>query len=76
MDAPYQGAADVHVFPANLDLPGVGVLEIFVGDRTLTAVAPRLFDNPMSTGCSTGRRGLFERRRLRSGTAPPVARPA
>lgn len=145
MDAPYQGAPDVHVFPANLPLPGIGVLpinafllmaeepvlidtgigvdtddfvaavssmmdlkdlkwlwlthddadhtgsiarimelapnatlvthamsalrmgtwwqvpmdrvhairfgdEIHVGDRTLTAVAPPLFDNPMSTG--------------------------
>lgn len=145
MDAPYQSAPDVHVFPANLSLPGVGVLpinafllmaeepvlidtgigidtedfiaavstvidlerlkwiwlthddadhtgsirrvmelapnarlvthansalrmsswwpvpldrvhairfgdEIHVGDRTLTAVAPPLFDNPMSTG--------------------------
>jgi flavorubredoxin len=28
MDAPYQGAPDVHVFPANLPLPGVGVLPI------------------------------------------------
>lgn len=152
MDAPYQGSSDVHVFPANLSLPGVGVLpvnayllmaeepvlidtgigidtedfltavssflpleqlkwvwlthddadhtgsiqrvmelapnatlvthamsalrmstwwpvplervhairfgdEIHVGDRTLTAIAPPLFDNPMSTGCldqSTG----------------------
>lgn len=145
MDSPYQGAPDVHVLPANLPLPGVGVLpvnayllmseepvlidagigmdsddfvaalssfldlkdlkwiwlthddadhtgsiqrvmelapnaklvthgfsafrmatwwpvpmdrvhairfgdEIHVGDRTLTAVAPPLFDNPMSTG--------------------------
>ncbi len=145
MDSPYQAAPDVHVFPANLPLPGVGVLpinayllmseepvlidggigydsdefveavgsvvdleslkwvwlthddadhtggiekimqlapnaklvthafsalrmstwwqvpmdrvhairvgdEIHVGDRTLTAVAPPLFDNPMSTG--------------------------
>lgn len=152
MDAPYQGSSDVYVFPANLSLPGVGVLpvnayllmaeepvlidtgigidtedflsavssflpleqlkwvwlthddadhtgsiqrvmelapnatlvthamsalrmstwwpvplervhairfgdEIHVGDRTLTAIAPPLFDNPMSTGCldqSTG----------------------
>ena len=28
MDAPYQAAPDVHVFPANLPLPGVGVLPI------------------------------------------------
>ncbi len=154
MDAPYQGAADVHVFPANLDLPGVGVLpvnayllmaeepvlidtgigidgddfvaavssvvdlnelkwvwlthddadhtgsiqrimdlapnaklvthgfsalrmgtwwpvpmervhairfgdEIHVGDRTLTAVAPPLFDNPMSTGVLDRSTGAF-----------------
>jgi glyoxylase-like metal-dependent hydrolase (beta-lactamase superfamily II) len=28
MDAPYQGSSDVHVFPANLSIPGVGVLPI------------------------------------------------
>lgn len=28
MDAPYQAAPDVHVFPANVPLPGVGVLPI------------------------------------------------
>jgi|1186.fasta_scaffold43654_1 glyoxylase-like metal-dependent hydrolase (beta-lactamase superfamily II) len=28
MDAPYQGSSDVHVFPANLPLPGIGVLPI------------------------------------------------
>ncbi len=28
MDAPYQGAPDVHVFPANLSMPGIGVLPI------------------------------------------------
>ncbi len=28
MDAPYQGSSDVHVFPANLGIPGVGVLPI------------------------------------------------
>jgi glyoxylase-like metal-dependent hydrolase (beta-lactamase superfamily II) len=134
MDSPYQGAPDVHVFPVNLPLPGVGVLpinayvlmaeepvlivaavssvvdleqlkwiwlthddadhtgsiqrvmelapnarlvthamgalrmatwwpvpldrvhairfgdDVHVGDRTLTAIAPPLFDNPTSTG--------------------------
>ena len=28
MDAPYQASSDVHVFPANLGIPGVGVLPI------------------------------------------------
>ena len=28
MDAPYQAAEDVHVFPVNVPLPGVGVLPI------------------------------------------------
>jgi glyoxylase-like metal-dependent hydrolase (beta-lactamase superfamily II) len=28
MDSPYQAAPDVHVFPANLELPGAGVLPI------------------------------------------------
>jgi glyoxylase-like metal-dependent hydrolase (beta-lactamase superfamily II) len=28
MDTPYQAAPDVHVFPANLTLPGVGVLPV------------------------------------------------
>jgi glyoxylase-like metal-dependent hydrolase (beta-lactamase superfamily II) len=28
MDNPYQGSADVHVLPANLSMPGVGVLPI------------------------------------------------
>ena len=28
MDSPYQGAPDVHVLPANLPLPGVGVLPV------------------------------------------------
>lgn len=154
MDSPYLGAPDVHVFPANLALPGVGVLpinayllmaeepvlidtgigvdtddfvnavssvvpfedlrwvwlthddadhtgsiqrvmelapnaklvthamsalrmatwwpvpldrvhavrfgdEVHVGDRTLTAVAPPLFDNPMSTGLLDGSTGAF-----------------
>jgi glyoxylase-like metal-dependent hydrolase (beta-lactamase superfamily II) len=154
MDAPYQAAPDVHVFPANLPLPGVGVLpingylvmaeepvlvdtgigmdtdefvaavgavvdleqlkwiwlthddadhtgsiqrvmelapnarlvthgmsalrmatwwpvpmdrvhairfgdELHVGDRTLTAVAPPLFDNPMSTGFIDGSTGAL-----------------
>jgi glyoxylase-like metal-dependent hydrolase (beta-lactamase superfamily II) len=154
MDAPYQGAADVHVFPVNLHLPGAGFLpvnayllmaeepvlidtgigldgddfiaavssvvdlrelkwvwlthddadhtgsiqrvmelapnaklithgfsalrmstwwpvpmdrvhairfgdEIYVGDRTLTAVAPPLFDNPMSTGVLDGSTGAL-----------------
>lgn len=154
MDSPYQGAPDVHVFPANLSLPGLGVLpinayllmaeepvlidtgigvdtddfveavgsvvdlkelkwvwlthddadhtgsigrvmelapnarlvthalsalrmatwwpvpldrvhairfgdQIHVGDRTLTAVAPPLFDNPTSTGVLDGSTGAF-----------------
>ncbi len=154
MDSPYQGSPDVHVFPANLSIPGVGVLpinayllmaeepvlidtgigvdtddfldavssvvdlsalkwvwlthddadhtgsiarvmelapnaklvthgmsamrmatwwpvpldrvhairpgdELHVGDRTLTAVAPPLFDNPMSTGLVDGSTGAF-----------------
>lgn len=154
MDSPYLGAPDVHVFPVNLPLPGVGVLpinayllmaeepvlidtgigvdtddfvdavssvvpleelkwvwlthddadhtgsiarvmelapnaklvthgmsalrmatwwsvpmdrvhairpgdEIHVGDRTLTAVAPPLFDNPMSTGLLDRSTGAF-----------------
>ena len=154
MDTPYQAAADVHVFPAHLELPGVGVLpvnaylvmaeepvlidtgigvdgddfvaavssvvdlhdlkwvwlthddadhtgssqrimelapnatlvthgfsalrmgtwwpvpmdrvhairfgdEVHVGDRTLTAVAPPLFDNPMSTGVLDRSTGAF-----------------
>jgi flavorubredoxin len=28
MDAPYQGAPDVHVFPTYLSLPGIGVLPV------------------------------------------------
>src|SRR4028119_1265338 len=28
MDAPYQGAPDVHLLPANLPIPGVGVLPV------------------------------------------------
>jgi len=154
MDSPYQGAPDVHVLPANLSMPGIGVLpinayllmaeepvlidtgigvdtdefiaalgslvdlqalkwvwlthddadhtgsiqavmeaapnatlvphamsalrmstwwrvpmervhairfgdEILVGDRTLTAVAPPLFDNPMSTGLLDRSTGAF-----------------
>jgi len=42
MDAPYQGAADVHVFPANLPLPGVGVLPI--NAYVLMAEEPVLID--------------------------------
>jgi hypothetical protein len=154
MDSPYQGAPDVHVLPANLSMPGIGVLpinayllmaeepvlidtglgvdtddfidalsslvdldrlrwvwlthddadhtgsiqrvmevapnatlvthamsalrmstwwpvpmervhavrfgdEVHVGDRTLTAVAPPLFDNPMSTGVLDQSTGAF-----------------
>jgi hypothetical protein len=154
MDSPYQGAPDVHVLPANLSMPGIGVLpinayllmaeepvlvdtglgmdtddfvdalsslvdldrlrwvwlthddadhtgsiqrvmeaapnatlvthamsalrmstwwpvpmdrvhairfgdEVHVGDRTLTAVAPPLFDNPMSTGLLDQSTGSF-----------------
>jgi glyoxylase-like metal-dependent hydrolase (beta-lactamase superfamily II) len=33
--------------------------EIYVGDRTLTAVAPPLFDNPMSTGVLDGSTGAL-----------------
>jgi glyoxylase-like metal-dependent hydrolase (beta-lactamase superfamily II) len=42
MDAPYQGAADVHVFPANLPLPGVGFLP--VNAYVLMAEEPVLID--------------------------------
>ena len=42
MDAPYQGASDVHVFPANLPLPGVGVLP--VNAYLLMAEEPVLID--------------------------------
>ncbi len=42
MDAPYQGAADVHVFPANLPIPGVGVLP--VNAYLLMAEEPVLID--------------------------------
>lgn len=42
MDAPYQGSSDVHVFPANLSLPGVGVLP--VNAYLLMAEEPVLID--------------------------------
>jgi glyoxylase-like metal-dependent hydrolase (beta-lactamase superfamily II) len=42
MDAPYQGAPDVHVFPVNLPLPGVGVLPI--NAYLLMAEEPVLID--------------------------------
>ncbi len=42
MDAPYQAAPDVHVFPANLPLPGVGVLPI--NAYLLMAEEPVLID--------------------------------
>jgi hypothetical protein len=42
MDAPYQGSPDVHVFPANLPLPGVGVLP--VNAYLLMAEEPVLID--------------------------------
>lgn len=43
MDAVYQGAPDVHVFPANLPLPGVGVLPI--NAYLLMAEEPVLIDS-------------------------------
>ena len=43
MDAPYQGSPDVHVFPANLPLPGVGVLP--VNAYLLMAEEPVLIDS-------------------------------
>jgi glyoxylase-like metal-dependent hydrolase (beta-lactamase superfamily II) len=42
VDAPYQAAPDVHVFPANLPLPGVGVLP--VNAFLLMAEEPVLID--------------------------------
>lgn len=42
MDASYQGASDVHVFPANLPLPGIGVLP--VNAYLLMAEEPVLID--------------------------------
>lgn len=42
MDDPYLGASDVHVFPANLQLPGVGVLPI--NAYLLMAQEPVLID--------------------------------
>jgi glyoxylase-like metal-dependent hydrolase (beta-lactamase superfamily II) len=42
MDAPYQGAPDVHVFPANLSMPGIGVLPI--NAYLLMAEEPVLID--------------------------------
>jgi glyoxylase-like metal-dependent hydrolase (beta-lactamase superfamily II) len=42
MDAPYQGAADVHVFPVNLHLPGAGFLP--VNAYLLMAEEPVLID--------------------------------
>ena len=43
MDAPYQAGADVHVLPANLPLPGVGVLPI--NAYVLLAEEPVLIDS-------------------------------
>jgi flavorubredoxin len=43
MDDPYQGAPDVHVLPANLPLPGVGVLPI--NAYVLMAEEPVLIDS-------------------------------
>ena len=43
MDSPYLGAPDVHVFPANLPLPGVGVLP--VNAYLLMAEEPVLIDS-------------------------------
>ena len=42
MDAPYQGSSDVHVLPAHLSLPGVGVLP--VNAYLLMAEEPVLID--------------------------------
>jgi glyoxylase-like metal-dependent hydrolase (beta-lactamase superfamily II) len=42
MEAPYQGAPDVHVFPVNLPIPGVGVLP--VNAYLLMAEEPVLID--------------------------------
>jgi hypothetical protein len=42
MDSPYQGAPDVHVFPAHASLPGVGVLPI--NAYLLMAEEPVLID--------------------------------
>jgi glyoxylase-like metal-dependent hydrolase (beta-lactamase superfamily II) len=42
MDAPYQAAPDVHVFPVNLPIPGVGVLP--VNAYLLMAEEPVLID--------------------------------
>ena len=47
MDAPYQAAPDVHVFPTNLPLPGVGVLPI--NAYLLLAEEPVLIDTGMAT---------------------------
>jgi glyoxylase-like metal-dependent hydrolase (beta-lactamase superfamily II) len=43
MDTPYQGSADVHVLPANLSLPGLGVLPI--NAYLVTAEEPVLIDS-------------------------------
>ena len=43
MDSPYQASADVHVLPANLSLPGVGVLP--VNAYLLMAEEPVLVDS-------------------------------
>jgi hypothetical protein len=43
MDAPYQAAPDVHVFPAHLPLPGIGVLPI--NAYLLMAEEPMLIDS-------------------------------
>ena len=42
MDAPYQAAPDVHVLPANLPIPGIGVLPI--NAYVLLAEEPVLID--------------------------------
>ena len=46
MDAPYQAAPDVHVLPANLPLPGIGVLPI--NAYVLLAEEPVLIDTGLA----------------------------
>jgi glyoxylase-like metal-dependent hydrolase (beta-lactamase superfamily II) len=46
MDQPYRGADDVHVFPANLTLPGMGVLP--VNAYLLMAEEPVLIDTGLA----------------------------
>ena len=54
MDAPYQAAPDVHVLPANLPLPGVGVLPI--NAYVLLAEEPVVID----TGLGIFREQFFD----------------